>query len=111
MNTRSHTKAAAILGCINKINNISSSKEEMKREKGNKDLKIMNPMYPVDINFDEASSEWHANKRRIGHEYVYICLEPLSNTKDNNTNGKVCGKKCYQSGTTCFIHRKRNQSK
>ena len=108
MNTRSHTKAAAILGCINKINNISSSKEEMKREKGNKDLILL---YPVDINFDEASSEWHANKRRIGHEYVYICLEPLSNTKDNNTNGKVCGKKCYQSGTTCFIHRKRNQSK
>ncbi len=106
MNTRSHTKAAAILGCINKINNNSSSKEEIKREKVNKDLISL---YSVDINFDEASSEWHANKRRIGHEYIYICLEPLQSNKvfDN----KVCGKKCYQSGTTCFIHRKRNQSK
>jgi hypothetical protein len=102
MNTRSHTKAA-ILGCINKINNNSSSKEEMKREK---ELNLKEPLYTVKINFDEASTEWHANKRRIGHEYIYICREPLS-----NTNNKECGKKCYQSGTTCFIHRKRNQTK
>lgn len=104
MNTRSHTKAA-ILGCINKINNNSSSKDEMKREK---ELNPEKQLYPVNINFDEASSEWHSNKRRIGHEYVYICLEPLSNT---NSNSKICGKKCYQFGTTCFIHRKRNQNK
>lgn len=107
MNTRSHTKAA-ILGCINKINNNSSSKEEMKREK---ELNSEKPLYHIDINFDEASSEWHSNKRRIGHEYVYICLEPLSNTNGKGSYSKVCGKKCYQSGTTCFIHRKRDQSK
>ena len=97
MNTRSQTNAI-ILGCLNKINNNSSSKKEMKREKEN-------PLYTVDINFDEASSEWHLNKRRKGHEYIYICLETIKSEKN-----KVCGKKCYQYNSTCFIHRNRNNS-
>ncbi len=96
MNTRSQTNAI-ILGCLNKINNNSSSKKEMKREKEN-------PLYTVDINFDEASSEWHLNKRRKGHEYIYICLETIKSEKN-----KVCGKKCYQYSSTCFIHRNRNK--
>lgn len=106
MNTRSHTKAL-VLGCINKINNNSSSKKEMKREKGTIScLEI--PLYSVDINFDEASSEWHANKRRKGHEYVYICLETIKTEKtDKSGKNKICGKKCYQYNSTCFIHRNR----
>jgi len=95
MNTRSQTNAI-ILGCLNKINNNSSSKKEMKREKEKEKT-----LFPVDINFAEASSEWHLNKRRIGHEYIYICLETNSDT--NN----ICGKKCYQYNTTCYIHRNR----
>ena len=95
MNTRSQTKAV-IIGCLNKINNNSSSKEDMKREKS-----IHVPVYSVDLNFDEASFEWHRNKKRIGHNYIYICLE--TNSDKNN----ICGKKCYQYNTTCYIHRNR----
>jgi hypothetical protein len=101
MNTRSHTKAL-VLGCINKINNNSSSKNEMKREK-EKEIEV--PLYLVDINFDEASKDWHLNKKRIGHEYIYICLE--ISKPDLSGKTKVCGKKCYQFNTNCFIHRNR----
>ncbi len=104
MNTRSQTNAI-ILGCLNKINNNSSPKKEMKREKENgKEKENEKPLFPVDINFAEASSEWHLNKKRIGHEYIYICLETIKSEKN-----QVCGKKCYQYNTTCFIHRNRNK--
>ena len=105
MNTRSQTNAI-ILGCLNKINNNSSSKKEMKREKEtNSRLEV--PLYTVDINFDEASKDWHLNKRRQGHEYIYICLETIK-TEQSGKN-KICGKKCYQYNSTCFIHRNRNK--
>ena len=106
MNTRSHSKAI-VLGCINKINNNSSSKEEMKREK---ETKIEIPLYPVNINFDESSKNWHLNKKRKGHEYIYICLETIKSEKtDKSDKNKVCGKKCYQYNSTCFIHRNINK--
>jgi len=103
MNTRSQTNAI-ILGCLNKINNNSSSKKEMKREKEKEKGK---PLFSVDINFAEASSEWHLNKKRIGHEYIYICLETCKT--DKSGKNKVCGKKCYHYNSTCFIHRNRNK--
>ena len=108
MNTRSHTNAI-ILGCLNKINNNSSSKKEMKRE--NETISCLEiPLYPVDINFDEASKDWHLNKRRQGHEYIYICLETCKPDKtDKSGKTKICGKKCYQYNSTCFIHRNRNK--
>ena len=41
---------------------------------------IQNIMYSVDIDFDEASRAWNANKRRIGNgEYVYICGKQMRN--------------------------------
>ena len=108
MNTRSQTNAI-ILGCLNKINNNSSSKKEMKRENENENEKGK-PLYPVDINFDEASKDWHLNKRRQGHEYIYICLETIKPEKtDKSGKTKICGKKCYQYNSTCFIHRNRNK--
>jgi hypothetical protein len=110
MNTRSQTKAV-ILAAFNKINNNSSCKEEMKREKDLNLVSVSVPV-PVVINFDEASTEWHSNKKRKGHEYVYICLESVNNNKVlNKIINKICGKVCYQYGTTCFIHRNRTQSK
>jgi hypothetical protein len=99
MNTRSQTKSA-IIGCLNKINNNSSYKEDMKREKT-----IQLSVYSVDMNFDEASLEWHRNKKRIGHKYIYICLE--TNSDKNSDKNNICGKKCYHYDTTCYIHRNR----
>jgi hypothetical protein len=29
--------------------------------------------YCVDIDFDEAITEWNKNKRRVGQNYIYIC--------------------------------------
>ena len=39
-------------------------------------------VYPVDIDFDEASSAWNENKRSIGNgEYEYICVKKMRNTR------------------------------
>jgi hypothetical protein len=35
------------------------------------------PKYEVNIDFDEASSAWKANKKSIGNgQYKYICQKP-----------------------------------
>jgi hypothetical protein len=34
------------------------------------------------IDFDDASKEWLANKKRVGHMYVYICGCSLKNGID-----------------------------
>jgi hypothetical protein len=46
-----------------------------------------NIIYNVDIDFDEASRAWNANKRRLTNgEYVYICGKVMKN-----------GRKCMKS--------------
>jgi hypothetical protein len=82
----------------NKSSDNLSLESEMKREK---QLNIPNQLYTVDINFDEASDEWHANKKRVGHNYVYICNQTVVKS------GLKCGKVCYKDGLTCFIHKNR----
>jgi hypothetical protein len=37
---------------------------------------------PVEIDFDEASRAWNANKRRVGPCYYYVCGHILANGKD-----------------------------
>jgi hypothetical protein len=78
---------------------------EMKREtsRPGKQLNLPNQLYTVDINFDEASDEWHSNKKRVGHNYVYICDQTVIKT------GNKCGKVCYKDGLTCFIHKNINK--
>jgi hypothetical protein len=45
-----------------------------------------NITYSIDIDFDEASRAWNANKRSIGNgEYVYICGKQMR-------NGRICKK-------------------
>lgn len=36
-----------------------------------------NDTFEVDIDFDEASLAWNANKKRIGQIYKYICGHPV----------------------------------
>lgn len=85
----------------NKSSDKISLEIEMKRETIGKQLNLPNQLYTVDINFDEASDEWHANKKRVGHNYVYICDQTVIKT------GTKCGKVCYKDGLTCFIHKNR----
>lgn len=86
----------------NNIKQYSSLESEMKREK---QLNLPNQLYTVDINFDEASTLWHANKKRVGHNYVYICDQAVIKT------GTKCNKVCYKDGLTCFIHKNINKTK
>ena len=64
-----------------------------------KQLKPLEHLFEVNIDFDDASKEWHKNKRSIGNsQYRYIC--------EIQTNKKgTCNKVCYQSSDKCWIHR------
>ena len=55
--------------------------------------------FEVNIDFDDASKEWHKNKKSIGNsQYKYIC--------QIQTNKKgVCNNVCYQGSDKCWIHR------
>lgn len=53
----------------------------------------------VNIDFDDASKEWHKNKKSIGNgQYNYICKI------QTNKKGK-CNNVCYQGTDKCWIHR------
>jgi hypothetical protein len=59
-----------------------------------------NQIYEVNIDFDEASEAWKANKKSIGNgSYKYICLQK---TKAGNQckNQSLLGYDC------CTIHKK-----
>jgi hypothetical protein len=54
----------------------------------------------VNIDFDDASKEWHKNKKSIGNsQYKYIC------TIVRNNKDEICNKVCYKNNETCWIHR------
>ena len=58
----------------------------------------------VNIDFDDASKEWHKNKKSIGNsQYKYICTV-ITNKSSNNSNN-LCNKVCYQLSDKCWIHR------
>jgi len=55
-------------------------------------------LYEVNIDFDEASTAWKANKKSIGNgEYKYIC----SKINKNNNN---CKNKCLPGEHFCKVH-------
>lgn len=56
--------------------------------------------YEVNIDFDDASSCWHQNKKSIGNgSYKYICTI----LKKDQT---MCGNICYKQLSCCWVHRK-----
>ena len=64
---------------------------------------IMHRELEVNIDFDEASKAWHANKKSIGNShYKYIC-------EINTKTGKQCGKVCYKCESYCWSHRKQTK--
>jgi len=59
-----------------------------------------NVLYSVEIDFDEASACWHANKKHIGNEtYKYVCGYEMS-------TGKYCKKSCKKGSIHCAQHSK-----
>lgn len=66
---------------------------------------LKKPLFEVNINFEEASECWKANKKPIGNGcYHYICLQK---TKSGNS----CKRKPEQNSDFCKVHSKSNRSK
>jgi hypothetical protein len=58
----------------------------------------MKPLYSVEINFDEASEAWKANKKSMGNgTYKYICLQKTK-------AGNPCKKEALPSSDFCKVH-------
>jgi hypothetical protein len=56
------------------------------------------------IDFDDASKEWHKNKKAIGNsQYKYICQ--IETNKGSKSSTNFCNKVCYQALDKCWIHR------
>ena len=74
-------------------------------------IQINSNQFAVNIDFDEASAEWHKNKKSIGNsQYKYICRVTTNKNKNkNNTNNKIqttiCERVCYKGSDKCWIHR------
>jgi hypothetical protein len=70
---------------------------------------INSKQFIVNIDFDEASAEWHKNKKSIGNsQYKYICTVITNkNTKINNNKNTTttCQRVCYKNSNKCWIHR------
>jgi hypothetical protein len=65
-------------------------------------LIINKDLYKVEINFDEASEAWRANKKCIGNgQYKYICL---GKTK----SGNQCKRESLKFCDNCKIHQPKN---
>lgn len=57
------------------------------------------PKYEVNIDFDEASNAWKANKKSIGNgQYKYICLIKSA------AKGKPCRRETMKSCNVCKMH-------
>ena len=78
------------------------TRSQIKKEQELKETLIIQSepkqLYEVNIDFEEASRAWHANKKSIGNgHYKYICTV--------EKNGIKCGKSCYKDLSYCWIHR------
>ena len=69
-----------------------------------KQLKPLEHLFEVNIDFDDASKEWHKNKKAIGNsQYKYICS--VVTNKNSKNKETMCNKVCYQTLDKCWIHR------
>jgi hypothetical protein len=57
-------------------------------------------LFEVNIDFDEASTAWKANKQSTGNGcYKYVCSK-------KNKNNKCCSSKCLPGENYCKTHLK-----
>ena len=74
--------------------NTRSQTKKMNIEKENKKTDL----YTVEINFDEASEAWRANKKCIGNgHYKYICLQKTK-------TGNQCKRESLKFCDYCKMH-------
>ena len=74
--------------------NTRSQTKKMNIEKENKKTDL----YTVEINFDEASEAWRANKKCIGNgHYKYICLQKTK-------TGNQCKRESLNFCDYCKMH-------
>ena len=74
--------------------NTRSQTKKMNIEKENKKTDL----YTVEINFDEASEAWRANKKCIGNgHYKYICLQKTK-------TGNHCKRESLKFCDYCKMH-------
>lgn len=79
MQTRSHTKKHDQIGFISNNDATDTYHENIIKQILDKPSTKLS--YSVDIDFDEASREWSANKKRVGQMYLYVCGTKLSSGK------------------------------
>lgn len=83
---------------IYNMNTRSKTRSQLTKIEPPLELKLK-PELEVNIDFDDASKEWHKNKKSIGNgHYKYICQI------QTNKKGK-CNNVCYQGSDKCWIHR------
>jgi hypothetical protein len=74
------------------------------RSKSKDKLAKINSELLVNIDFDDASKEWHKNKKAIGNsQYKYICC--VITNKNSKNKETICNKVCYKTLDKCWIHR------
>ena len=65
----------------NDVDYDSTSDYEEEQEQEEEEPEVQAPKYEVIIDFDEASSAWRANKRRVGESWVYLKTYPTRQNK------------------------------
>lgn len=94
MKTRSQTKLGQTEE-IKEIKEIIEYKNEPKRERREKENIVL---YFVEIDFDEASRMWKANKKSIGNgSYKYICSQKTK-------SGNKCKRESLPGCDYCKTH-------
>jgi hypothetical protein len=95
MKTRSQTKLGQRQESQEKIEYKTETKREKEKEKENIVL------YMVEIDFDEASRMWKANKKSIGNgSYKYICSQTTK-------SGNECKRESLPGSHYCKQHFKK----
>ena len=97
MKTRSQSKLGQTQVSQEKI----ESKNETKREREREIEKENIVLYMVEIDFDEASRMWKANKKSIGNgSYKYICSQ-------KTISGNKCKRESLPGCDFCKTHLKK----
>ena len=99
MKTRSQSKIGQTQE-IKEIKEIIEYKNEPKRERREKEKENI-VLYMVEIDFDEASRLWKANKKSIGNgSYKYICSQTTK-------SGNECKRESLPGSNYCKQHFKK----
>jgi hypothetical protein len=75
---------------------------ETRQQAREKEEYELNVLYEVNIDFDDASESWKANKKSTGNGcYKYVCGHTSLKT------GKKCMRELKDTCDSCYYHRKK----